>query len=828
VALTNHGGDTDVSAWRGTAPSGVRELRLALVCYGGVSLAIYMHGVTKELQKLVAASALLDQETNPFGGRDGARDSAAAWWEFLRGLREGTIAAPSDVAGVTVQVVVDIIAGTSAGGINGICLAKALAGNHSQEGLTNLWFERGDIGQLLGGPLWLPWQMRLGVRALRMLARPVRARPPLRGDRMCEWVHGALAAMSATTAVPDLSTLAPQRLRLFVPIVDLHGYNRDIPLYDPRFVTDRTHRHVMAFSFDGNGTSHFGPEYDHALAFTARATSSIPGGFAPISFDDYAKAVRDDVDIGSLERQFFGIYEWAGHAKPRETQFIDGGVLDNFPFASAIEAIPRMPAGTEVDRRLLYVEPDPGEPGGASGGPRLALWRTVYAGLGAIPRHEPILDDMLALTRRNEHVLRIRDVIEANFDRIRHKTTDVLDEEAPVLPERPDAEMLADLWRRTEARAAEDLDVAYPTYLRLRVRTVVDAYAALVADALELPADSDQASFVTAALRQWARRGGLLAQHDPDGEVRAAQQALLAGIDLLYHERHIRFVIAALNWWYRGADDSGTVIDAPARADLDAAKRRLYDRLQDIRQIRDGLRRDDALANALARLFAPDDIAEARSTDEFAVAGFVDDRKDVFATLQDRVERAVDTLLPEALRRLHADVVDVLAGWSAAARLDLLTRYLGFPFWDILVFPLEALSGVDERDHVEVYRVSPRDVGLLAGGDEDERRTLEGERWLHFGAFFSRAGRERDYLWGRMDAVERLTKLLLDLRRAPDSIASTPATPEQVAPQVTRKLLEAVCQPIFAAVIDEERHRLRRAQDLVERLDKQVDELRPT
>ena len=27
------------------------ELRLALVCYGGVSLAIYMHGITKELEE---------------------------------------------------------------------------------------------------------------------------------------------------------------------------------------------------------------------------------------------------------------------------------------------------------------------------------------------------------------------------------------------------------------------------------------------------------------------------------------------------------------------------------------------------------------------------------------------------------------------------------------------------------------------------------------------------------------------------------------------------------------------------------------------------------
>lgn len=31
------------------APAGdVKELRLGLVCYGGVSLAIYMHGMTKE------------------------------------------------------------------------------------------------------------------------------------------------------------------------------------------------------------------------------------------------------------------------------------------------------------------------------------------------------------------------------------------------------------------------------------------------------------------------------------------------------------------------------------------------------------------------------------------------------------------------------------------------------------------------------------------------------------------------------------------------------------------------------------------------------------
>ncbi|MGC8020806.1 hypothetical protein ACP3WW_24125, partial [Salmonella enterica] len=37
-------------------PMHQKELRIALVCYGGVSLAVYMHGVTKELWKTLQAS----------------------------------------------------------------------------------------------------------------------------------------------------------------------------------------------------------------------------------------------------------------------------------------------------------------------------------------------------------------------------------------------------------------------------------------------------------------------------------------------------------------------------------------------------------------------------------------------------------------------------------------------------------------------------------------------------------------------------------------------------------------------------------------------------
>src|SRR5436190_9086049 len=173
---------------------GVRELRLALVCYGGVSLAIYMHGVTKEIQKLAVASVAFERDdtTNPFA----ANDSSRAWWDLLAHLRDR-----GGNDGVRLRVVVDIIAGTSAGGINGVFLAKGLAGNRGQDALCTLWFEKGDIAKLLRGPGWMPTRMRIGWVAAGTLFRRKAGRPPVRGDRRCAWLHDALVAGDKGAAV---------------------------------------------------------------------------------------------------------------------------------------------------------------------------------------------------------------------------------------------------------------------------------------------------------------------------------------------------------------------------------------------------------------------------------------------------------------------------------------------------------------------------------------------------------------------------------------------------------------------------------------------------
>ncbi|MFT6570997.1 MAG: hypothetical protein ACJAWY_002720, partial [Sphingomonas echinoides] len=48
-----------------------KELRLALVCYGGISLAVYMHGITKEIWRLARASHGFHAATAPVGGSEG-------------------------------------------------------------------------------------------------------------------------------------------------------------------------------------------------------------------------------------------------------------------------------------------------------------------------------------------------------------------------------------------------------------------------------------------------------------------------------------------------------------------------------------------------------------------------------------------------------------------------------------------------------------------------------------------------------------------------------------------------------------------------------------
>jgi hypothetical protein len=176
------------------------EVRLGVVLYGGASLAVYMSGVARELFNVVHASRLPptvvatpDPHTSatatlgttppapPRSTRDtsaspsatlspaaptpdsptanpptAAPDSpAAALASQLERVYGRVIAAMDEDLGAgpgSSRVSVDVIVGASAGGINGVFLAKALAADASPmafDALRTMWLEDASIAALV-------------------------------------------------------------------------------------------------------------------------------------------------------------------------------------------------------------------------------------------------------------------------------------------------------------------------------------------------------------------------------------------------------------------------------------------------------------------------------------------------------------------------------------------------------------------------------------------------------------------------------------------------------------------------------------------------------
>src|SRR5690606_17623764 len=102
-----------------------------------------------------------------------------------------------------------------------------------------------------------------------------------------------------------------------------------------------------------------------------------------------------------------------------------------------------------------------------------------------------------------------------------------------------------------------------------------------------------------------------------------------------------------------------------------------------------------------------------------------------------RTDIKVEVLLSAAMSEMPAEL-----------RRRMLLAYLGFPFHDAVALPLLRSELQNEFDPIKVDRISPEDARAIRSGGT--RETLRGVEFYNFGAFFSRAYRENDYLWGRL------------------------------------------------------------------------------
>jgi hypothetical protein len=196
---------------------------------------------------------------------------------------------------------------------------------------------------------------------------------------------------------------------------------------------------------------------------------------------------------------------------------------------------------------------------------------------------------------------------------------------------------------------------------------------------------------------------------------------------------------------------------------------------------------------------------------------FVTDHRSDLEALEARAGATLDNEMEDFGQATFVLLVKALSEWSdgemGRLRGDLLRRYIGFPIWDAITYPIAVEHEVGERDgQIALYRVSPRETRLVQPVDPQKPK-LSGMSTHHFGAFFARPGREKDYLWGRIDGCCQLIALLIDMLRD-DGKASAIDGPA---------LMRQAC----TAVLDEEWDHVPNARDLAEYMRSQITDPAP-
>ena len=813
-----------------------KELRLALVFFGGISLAVYMHGVSKEILKLVRASkalhAIADRSARQRASYPveaacpGAEcDTEDLYFELLREVGRK----------VELRVIADVIAGASAGGINGVMLARALAHDLPLEKLRELWLAEADVSELLSPEakakawskfflmplLWVAGRTPLFAAIPEMEVRSklslfLRSRwfkPPFDGPRMSELMLDAARAMGEGEG-----SLLPSgmQLELFVALTDFYGYQQLIQIHDPPLIRERVHRHTLRFacrrSEGGETKSDFALADAPGLAFAARATSSFPGAFPA------ARIVEMDA---LLERKKLS---WPGRARflarkfapylrakadPAHASFIDGSVLDNKPFDEAIRSIQGRPAYRQVDRRLVYVEPDPVRPIAVSHSEPPGFFTSFKGALSDLPRHEPIARELNWVNGFNERVRRMQSVIDAARPEVSGLVADVTE---AALERVPTAADIAGWREAVNQRARQSAGFAYEGYVRLKLAAARGFVARLITVACDLAPASIGARAIAEVIDAWAKARGIVygeGESGALGEERTPHHAaspwvgFLLSFDVAYRTRRLSFLIQGQNRLYGLSDDEGLGSET-ARA-VDGMKRAFYQCLEALRRYEQAdFFSEETRAAAKAIFATPPSEAESKHLDAYARA-FVEREGAAIETLVARLAREID--LGKATHDVDALLADMdPAKVAAMVRREALTNYFGFPFWDLLTFSVTNWRDVGEFGEIRIDRISPEDAQFLGKGTAIA--PLKGTTLGHFGAFFSRAYRENDYLLGRLHGAERLVEIVCDA-------AGTDALAGVVD-------MEALKRRIFARILDSGEKYLPQSRALIARLRREL------
>jgi hypothetical protein len=446
-----------------------------------------------------------------------------------------------------------------------------------------------------------------------------------------------------------------------------------------------------------------------------------------------------------------------------EHYFVDGGVLDNKPFTTTLDAIFHRPAERRVCRHVLYLEPDPerfpADQRAPRDGDRLvapSFIASVVDSVTRLPSYESIADDLARIAEHNASIQRFDEIVQG----LRNNGS-TLPSQGTYLTTR-----LLAIGQRVNAELAEALgsvefvpkggDARQKT--RLTSEQIGEVLKKLTRVIQTPPADLP----------------GLLTKLDVDFYIRrlfALTYELEKTTDAGSAARELwKHVNQEIQWLeiVRSAMERVVVpywvwnADAAFEAQLEKDPVQLWREIQLRTQL----------------LLDPDQLGAGPPQVNYPRAGataverrlILEDKEKERARFREALER----------RLLEIQALDTAALGSEApactlleqcdARLATLIAASGcpladFPDWfetreDAVRFPLEFAARVAQRDQINIVRLSPFDA-QTAFSERALEDKLSGETFGHFGAFLKRSWRSNDILWGRLDGISRLVETLL-------------------------------------------------------------------
>jgi patatin-related protein len=710
-----HGG-TDVSFVPYTRPpdqpgegagmtGATQEIRLAVVLNGGVSLAVWISGVTHELNQLVQASR-----------------------------RRGTPNARSDAYADLLDVLqadarIDVIAGTSAGGINGGFLALGLVHGCDLTGLRDLWQDQGSLSTLLRNPRdkEQPSLLRGGYFHDELAKAYEKVWPERDG--------GVAAAPDEDVDLFLTGTLWEGRRSFFADDMGrrITEVDHDATFHftsDPEVVT-------ASEQSEDRGDLH-SSEVTRQLAVASRCTASFPAAFEPfpVKIDEKAAQLPD----GRWPSE-------AGRANFRRSQYvIDGGILRNKPIRPAIDAVYRQPAAQQVRRILAYVVPDPGEAATTTGRAAVTdLPDALDVVLGVMTRlrtTNSVADELDEVERRNRET--------AHRRRVRDRLAATLVEVAAAPGNgRPGGDLVTS---------------SYPGYLEVRREDTAQSVAALL---LSSPRKHPWSRHELATeLRDLAGKTDF--PFIPHASLEAALDA--EADDWRWGQSTVRrlgdLVLDVLKRavWVAPLDDPhrDTIVEQRAwthevlgwvrqeRVRLDAFWRGARKKLPD---------RSNDLAASQAEIVD----LRAKLAALVATWGTAGEQAGMASRLHGKALELARCLLnaAEALRAIASGRHSPVDDGSEQQRLHSLVEYLAPPHATVAgvlrnmlrleVVHLAFTGGTDIAEQgVELVQMSSLRADLVTG-----------IQLHHFGAFYRKSWRANDWLRGRLDGCEQLVQMLL-------------------------------------------------------------------